>query len=323
VVAGGQQPTRHRNFLRIFIGVALGCLAAALVFTSGYLIGSSETTTQPSAIAAKFHQRAAQAMPIPADKHALKPNRPSDKHKTGRPPQQTKPELQRITVEDGDSLWGIAASIAPRADPQVMVSRIVKLNSLEESAGLEIGQRLTVPGTAKTSRDEPKAGRGERPGHRSTSPTGDVAPPVSVSIPRLELNQDLVELNVISGVLQVPTDYADIGWWRDGPSPGAPGSAVLVGHVDSPTGPAVFYGLSSIQVGDVVTVGREDGTKATFRVSDATLYPRESFPSSKVYSEHGRPTLTLLTCGGTYDATAGQYTGNLVVTAHPDNRKPR
>ncbi|MEJ7743843.1 MAG: class F sortase [Nocardioidaceae bacterium] len=139
----------------------------------------------------------------------------------------------------------------------------------------------------------------------------------------MELRQDLVELNVIGGSLQVPTDYSDVGWWRDGPAPGASGSAVLVGHVDSPTGPAVFYGLSSLQIRDVIDVRRADGTKETFRVSDVTLYPRESFPSASVYRQHGQPTLSLITCGGEYDTAAAQYTENLVVTAHPAKAKQR
>ncbi len=198
-----------------------------------------------------------------------------------------------------------------------MVRRIARLNSLDDSAGLEIGQRLAVPVSKKDARPDQ---RKQESVSRSNQP---VASPVAVTIPSLGLDEDLIELNVVAGTLQVPTRYGDVGWWRDGPAPGAPGSAVLVGHVDSPTGPAVFYRLSAIQIGDVVTIRRADGTKATFRVKEATLYPRESFPSSSVYRQYGRPTLTLVTCGGTYDAAAGQYTDNLVVTAYPDNGKSR
>lgn len=322
VVAGGQQPTpHHHNRARLVLASTFGCLAFALVFVSGYLIGSSQPTQQ-SAAPARPHAQTPDRPPAleePAlqvgassrDQHSVHQRQ----HPGTQQDKRFKPRFVKVT--DGDSLWGIATSIAPHADPQATIERILKLNSLRESTSLEIGQRLLVPGGA-TSHHERGKGREAAP-HRIKG----VAQPVSVSIPRLNLSQDLVELNVIGGTLQVPTDYADVGWWRDGPSPGASGSAVLVGHVDSPTGPAVFYQLSSISIGDMVVIGRADGSKARFRVNDATLYPRESFPSASVYSEHGRPTLKLVTCGGSFDAAAGQYTGNLVVTALPDSRKVR
>lgn len=328
VVTGGQEPTRHHNLVRLLIGAVCSCLALALVFTSGFLLGSSKSSQQtPTAVKLhpnKVQPRVVEGLPAPA-KHAQQVHGPQKKSK-----KKAKPEPRFVTVGEGDSLWGIATSIAPHKDAQVVVARILELNSLEESSGLEIGQQLRVPGTTPSPRherprhDRPRHDRShhERPRHdRShhgpkSAATSDVALPVFVSIPRMDLRQDIVELNVIGGTLQVPTDYGDVGWWRDGPRPGASGSAVIVGHVDSPTGPAVFYGLSATRVGDVVTIGRADGTKARFRVSDATLYPRESFPSASVYKTHGRPTLTLITCGGSYDATAGHYTGNLVVTAH-------
>lgn len=324
-VAGGRKPTRHRTFVQHAVGVALGGLSLALVFTSGYLLGSTGTP-QRSSSAVELSAPAGAALPAPDDgprRGVDGPNHDRPGNRPDRPdsePKKSKPK-RFVTVEEGDSLWGIAVTIAPRADPQLTVHRIARLNSLNASAGLEIGQRLAVPVSKNDVRRFPKkeARREHRRQKAVSRSTGPVAAPVAVTIPSLGLNQDLIELNVVGGTLQVPSDYDDIGWWRDGPSPGAQGSAVLVGHVDSPTGPAVFYRLSAIQIGDLVTIRRADGTKATFRVREATLYPRRSFPSSSVYRQHGRPTLTLVTCGGTYDAAAEQYTDNLVVTAYLDN----
>ncbi len=90
---------------------------------------------------------------------------------------------------------------------------------------------------------------------------------------------------------------------------------MLVGHVDSPTGPAVFYGISSLREGDLIRVERADATTATFKVFSSVLYPRAEFPSERVYRDGGPPVLNLVTCGGSYDRAAGQYTENLVVTA--------
>lgn len=324
-VTGGRKPARHHTFVRLSLGVALGALSLALVFTSGYLLGSTGTP-QRSSNALDLRAPAGAGLPASDDgpRHGSD-GRDKRPERSNRDLEEEPKQKRFLTVGTGDSLWGIAVSIAPHADPEVMVRRIARLNSLDESARLEIGQRLAVPVFQQHAR--PVSKKDARKDHRrdAAAPrsTKRVVAPVAVTIPTLNLDQDLVELNVVGGTLQVPSQYDDIGWWRDGPAPGAPGSAVLVGHVDSPTGPAVFYRLSAIEIGDAVTIRRADGTKATFRVAEATLYPRRSFPSSSVYRQHGRATLTLVTCGGTYDAATGQYTDNLVVTAYLDNRKTR
>ena len=130
--------------------------------------------------------------------------------------------------------------------------------------------------------------------------------------------------------LQVPQDYADVGWWSGGVSPGEEGAAVLVGHVDSLTGPAVFYRLSELQSGDRVRVRREDGSRLTFAVRRTAVYDRDEVPAQRVYRTQGRPGLHLLTCGGTFDEESGQYSDNVVVFAElvdrrgaPDDRARR
>lgn len=162
---------------------------------------------------------------------------------------------------------------------------------------------------------------GSRTRTRPVPATGAVQAPVTVEnrratairIPALNIDQGVVELAVNGDSLQVPDDYFDIGWWRDGPAPGEKGAAVMVGHVDSPTGPAVFYGLSGLVSGQRIVVGLDDGSRAVFQVSQTVLYDRDEIPSDRVYRSHGRPGLNLLTCGGSYDHTAGAYSGNVVV----------
>ena len=154
--------------------------------------------------------------------------------------------------------------------------------------------------------------------------------PESIEIPALGIDQDLTELAVIGTDLQVPDDYFDVGWWRGGPTPGEKGASVIVGHVDSPTGPAVFYQLSGLRAGHEITVGLDDGSRAMFVVRRVQAYERTQFPSAKVYRAAGKPGLNLLTCGGSFDADAGQYASNVVVftdlveriPAKSDKRKP-
>jgi hypothetical protein len=95
-----------------------------------------------------------------------------------------------------------------------------------------------------------------------------------------------------------------------------------VGHVDSPTGPAVFYQLSGLARGDRIVVERADQARMVYAVQRVTLYERSEFPSERVYRTRGPSTLSLLTCGGSFDAEAGQYTGNVVVFARLVDRVP-
>ncbi len=141
-------------------------------------------------------------------------------------------------------------------------------------------------------------------------------PPSRIRIPALGIDRRPVPLGVLDdGSLEAPHRYFDVGWWKDGPPPGSPGNAVVVGHVDSMTGPAVFYGLASLQRGDQVTVTRRDATAVQFRVRSATRFPVKDFPARRVYRRDGPPGLVLITCGGKYDQAAGRYLDNVVVFA--------
>jgi len=149
-------------------------------------------------------------------------------------------------------------------------------------------------------------------------PAGAVrgAPPVRISIASLKINQRLIGLQVnASRQLDVPQNYNDIGWWSTGPVPGDPGAAVIVGHLDSKVGPAVFYRLSSLTRGAIIAVGRADGTTVKFTVTRLQAFSKKHFPDKLVYRTTGTPSLHLLTCGGTYDRSSGGYQANVVVFA--------
>jgi sortase (surface protein transpeptidase) len=90
---------------------------------------------------------------------------------------------------------------------------------------------------------------------------------------------------------------------------------VILGHVDSLQGPAVFYHLSELHPGDRITVVLDDGTRTDFVVRSIRVYPNADFPGHKVYRRHGPAELNLVTCGGAYDAARGGYQANVVVNA--------
>lgn len=49
-----------------------------------------------------------------------------------------------VTVESGQSLWQVAESLAPGADPREVIDAIVSLNGLE-SVDVYAGQELAIP----------------------------------------------------------------------------------------------------------------------------------------------------------------------------------
>lgn len=138
--------------------------------------------------------------------------------------------------------------------------------------------------------------------------------PVELKIPAISLTVSLSTLGRnADGTVQVPTDIQQPGWYRMGPSPGEIGSAVILGHVDSYEGPAVFFNLRSLVAGDIVDVNLADGVTAEFNVTSVATYLKTNFPDQLVYTSKGYSALQLITCGGVFDTQTGHYLSNIVV----------
>ncbi|MFJ4963778.1 Sortase family protein [Streptomyces sp. ADI96-02] len=161
-------------------------------------------------------------------------------------------------------------------------------------------------------------------GSAEAAASGNQTParPVRIRIPALGLDQPLISLRVQQdGRLGVPDEPERIGWWSDGPRPGGPGATIVVGHVDSATGPGAFHGLSTLDPGDKVTLVRDDGSTIAFTIRALRQYEKDAFPDSQVYATGGPSALHLITCSGAYDRSRGEYRDNLVVYATPGGAK--
>jgi hypothetical protein len=146
---------------------------------------------------------------------------------------------------------------------------------------------------------------------------GDAADPVRVEIPGIGVAAPVIPLGLdAAGALEVPSDFATTGWWTGGPEPGEQGPAVVVGHVDSVAGPAVFHRLPELRPGDVVTVHRADGTAVDFVVDRLEQHPKAAFPTDAVYGSTDEAELRLITCGGEFDRSTRHYVDNHIVFAH-------
>jgi len=143
-----------------------------------------------------------------------------------------------------------------------------------------------------------------------------VASPVALTIPLIGVKTNLITLGLAAGgALQVPSSTSIAGWYTGSPRPGAIGSAIIVGHIDSLTGPGVFYRLAELRGGDDVYVQRADGTTAEFRVTSVQTYLKDKFPTQTVYGPTPDAELRLITCGGAFDPATGHYLSNIVVYA--------
>jgi sortase (surface protein transpeptidase) len=140
--------------------------------------------------------------------------------------------------------------------------------------------------------------------------------PKQIRVDSLKINAPIVELGLNADrTLEVPSVASDVGWYRNSPTPGAVGASILVGHLDSVRGRAVFYDLKNIKVGDMIEIEREDGSIEAFKVDFFDVYNQDNFPTEKVYGNIDFEGLRLITCSGKYNYVHGRYTDNLVVYA--------
>ncbi|WP_316523004.1 class F sortase [Kitasatospora brasiliensis] len=158
----------------------------------------------------------------------------------------------------------------------------------------------TTPGTAPTA---PKP-------YAPSPPTRLLVPSVGVDAPVTDLG-----LNPDGTVEVPPADHGEeVGWYRNSPSPGETGPAVLIGHLDTAHGPAVFKRLPKLRPGELIRIRRADGTTVDFKVRTLLQAAKDRFPTEQVYGDTPAPALRLITCGGQIGSD-GHWTDNIIVLA--------
>jgi Sortase domain len=142
--------------------------------------------------------------------------------------------------------------------------------------------------------------------------------PTVLEIPSIGVHAtDFVDLRVASdGRLEVPGSTNEVGIYRDGPSPGQLGAAILGAHVDSKKGPGIFYRLGAVKAGDKVQITRADKSVTRFVVDKVQVFPKDRFPDEVYTGDFTRAEIRLITCGGIFDRSTGHYRDNIVVFGH-------
>ena len=142
--------------------------------------------------------------------------------------------------------------------------------------------------------------------------------PSRLTIPTIGVSAPVISVGVQrNGRMTVPTmakaDQA--GWFKHGPVPGEPGGAVIVGHLDSTHGPAIFYRIKELGKGDLITVTRKDGLQMRFKVTGIDTVRKTAFPADNVYGFTDAAELRLVSCGGRFDPEERTYSENVIVYA--------
>lgn len=149
-------------------------------------------------------------------------------------------------------------------------------------------------------------------GHRQQR----VPKPTRLVIPAIGVRTNLIRLGMTRhGTLQVPASAAVAGWFTGSPRPGGIGPSIIAGHIDSRSGPGVFFRLRDLHRGEKVYVSRANGSVATFRITAVRTYAKSRFPTAAVYGPVPDAELRLITCGGQFDQATGSYLSNVVAYA--------
>lgn len=151
------------------------------------------------------------------------------------------------------------------------------------------------------------------------------AVPVRVEVPSIGVNAALLPVGrQADGEIETPSGEpgAPAGWYKDSPTPGQTGSAIILGHVNTTTSDVgLFYRLHELTPGKTITVTGSDHTAAVFTVDRVDVYHKANFPTVEVYKNADRPEVRLITCGG-YNPATREYLDNTVVYAHLTSNHP-
>ena len=144
------------------------------------------------------------------------------------------------------------------------------------------------------------------------SPT--IAKPITIEIPsiRVHASVEYVGLDAKKN-MDVPKDPDNVAWYELGFVPGMNGNAVIAGHLDTKTSPAVFANLAKIKIGEEVIIHTQDGEKQLFTVEKIQQYPFDDFPLKEVFGDSKEKRLNLITCTGAFDFGSENYSHRTVV----------
>jgi sortase (surface protein transpeptidase) len=139
--------------------------------------------------------------------------------------------------------------------------------------------------------------------------------PVRLEIPAIGVDAAVENVGRLPNEqIDVPKLPGNVAWFHESALPGQTGkTSVVVGHLDSRTGPAVFWDLRKLVPGDELTVTYNNGARYVFTVEDKERYATDNLPRDKLLGKTPRRMLNLITCDGAWDRGVASYSQRLAV----------
>jgi len=159
---------------------------------------------------------------------------------------------------------------------------------------------------------------GLRPGPMGLTPPPQLSVqgviPVSIQIPKAEVDAQVETIEIVNGVMQNPTGPWVVSWYKETAKLGEDGNCVMAGHLDYwDVGPAVFYHITNLGKDDQLSVTGDDSQLYTYTVDWIRNYDANNAPIQDIVGETDGENLTLITCGGPFDYANGVYLQRTVV----------
>lgn len=144
--------------------------------------------------------------------------------------------------------------------------------------------------------------------------------PSSIHIPALGVTARIGTADVVNGELIPPMQPDVVGMW--GGSAGldeASGEVTLAGHINwSGLGPFAFGRLAELHRGDLVYTTDGANRQTAWRIASVTARSKSLPIDVTAFAGHtGTRKLALISCGGTFIASAHSYDSNIYVFATP------
>jgi hypothetical protein len=174
------------------------------------------------------------------------------------------------------------------------------------------GARVRVPVTEAESEPEPVP-EGVAPVEFRVDSLGVAAP--------IELG------GIVDGAMQDPSGPWVVSWYDALGKIGQGRNVVMAGHIDyynsgpdGTPGPAIFYDIPHLAEGEVISLVDENGGEHQYAVAWTRMFDvaTELTPEvirNDIIADTGQETLTLITCGGDFDPSTGEYLQRWVVRA--------
>jgi len=140
--------------------------------------------------------------------------------------------------------------------------------------------------------------------------------PARLIIPSIGVNAAVQSVGLLpSGRIGIPSNFTDVAWYNAGPKPGAIGSSVIDGHLDTARDAnAVFAKLSELVVGDVIDVIDQTNQTIRFKVVKTAVYDENDAPLSAIFDQTIKVSrLNLITCDGVWNQAKKSYDKRFVV----------